>query len=224
MMCDDKLSIAPTSEFVNLALKDVDSLATLDCDIHLKYDVNEIMAMLKTPVKMDTIMTPDSRLVLVEGPPGIGKSTLCWELCRKWDTMKSLQCFKIVLQLKLREARVQNATSLHEIFYHDDKRLCDSVVEEAYGCEGEGILMIFDGFDEMPAQDESSLIMKLTSGKCLPRATRLITSRPSALHYKKLFRQKHVRVEILGFTDENKLAFAQSAFKSQPHLLSHFKT
>ena len=31
---------------------------------------------------LDSIVTPDSRFVLVEGA-GMGKSTLCWELCRK---------------------------------------------------------------------------------------------------------------------------------------------
>ena len=32
--------------------------------------------------------TPNARpvrFVLVEGPPGIGKSTFAWELCRRWD-------------------------------------------------------------------------------------------------------------------------------------------
>ena len=72
--------------------------------------------MSKIPIAMDNIVTPDSHFVLAEGPPGIGKSTLCWELCRQWDTLKSLQDYKIVLQLKLRERRVQNASSLQEIY------------------------------------------------------------------------------------------------------------
>ena len=83
-------------------------------------------------------MTPDSQFVLVEGPPGIGKSTLCWELCRQWKTLPSLQHYKIVLQLKLRERRVQNATELKDIFLHRDKKLCESIVDEVLECEGEG--------------------------------------------------------------------------------------
>ena len=52
---------------------------------------------------------------------------------------------------------------------------------------GEGVLLILDGFDEMPSSvvsNEHSLIMRLIRGQCLPRATRLVTSRPSALHHK----------------------------------------
>ena len=82
--------------------------------------MDEIVAF-KTPLEMDALVTPDSQFVLVEGPPGIGKSTLCWELCRQWDTLPSLQHYKIVLQLKLRERRVQNATKLNEIFLHRDE-------------------------------------------------------------------------------------------------------
>ena len=224
MMRDDKLSIAPTSEFITLELRDMDKSEPLEC--LKKYDEfsnhREGMPNLKAPLKMDDLLMADSQFVLVEGPPGIGKSTLCWELCRNWDTTKSLEGFQIVLHLKLRETRVQNATSLQEVFYHEDRRLCDSVVAEAYRCEGEGILMIFDGFDEMPARDDSSLIMRLISGRCLPKATCFVTSRPSTLHCE-IIRKKNVRVEILGFTNKSKLQYAQSAFKSDPNLFSHFE-
>ncbi len=122
---DDKLSIAPCSQFINLALikkrgvKDAFSRSTF------YGGVDEIVAS-KTPLEIDALVTPDSRFVLVEGPPGIGKSTLCWELCRNWDSFKSLQNYKIVL---LRERCVQIATKLNEIFFHRDEELCRSVGE-----------------------------------------------------------------------------------------------
>ena len=95
-------------------------------------------------------MTTEFSFILVEGPPGMGKSTLCWELSRQWDAFDSLRDFKLVLQLKLREKRVQEASSLSELFYHSDKELSKAVVEELSRCEGEGLLLILDGFDEMP--------------------------------------------------------------------------
>ena len=61
-------------------------------------------------------------------------------------------------------------------------------------------------------------------GEYLPKATRLVTSRPSALHNKdKHFPREHKHVEILGFTDERKVKFAESAFKSEPAVAEHFK-
>ncbi len=90
--------------------------------------------------------------MLLEGPPGVGKSTLCCELCRKWKSFKSLQKYEIVLLLKLRERCVQNSTSLEDIFYHEDKKLCKKVVAEVRKREGEGILLVIDGFDEIPPE------------------------------------------------------------------------
>ena len=43
------------------------------------------------------------RFILVEGPPGIGKSTFAWEVCRRWDEIESLTDYHTVLLLKLRE-------------------------------------------------------------------------------------------------------------------------
>ena len=226
-MRDDKLSIAPCSQFINLALVKQDDQINSFTKSTLHGGVDEINKS-KIPVGMDAIVTSDSQFVLVEGPPGIGKSTLCWELCRQWDTLKALQDYKIVLQLKLRERRVQNARSLQEIFYHDDKELSQSVVKEVFNREGEGVLLIFDGFDEMPTsivQDKDSLLMALISCTSLPRATRLVTSRPSALHHKEeCFPRKFRHIEILGFTsDESKVRYAMLAFESEPEVLASFK-
>ena len=226
-MRDDKLSIAPCSQFINLALVKQDDQIDSFTKSTLHGGADEINKS-KIPVGMDAIVTSDSQFVLVEGPPGMGKSTLCWELCRQWDTLKSLKDYKIVLQLKLRERRVQNASSLQEIFYYRDKKISQSVVDEAHRCEGEGVLLIFDGFDEMPTsivQDKDGLLMELISGTSLPRATRLVTSRPSALHHKEeCFPQEYRHIEILGFTsDETKIRYAELAFKSEPKVLASFK-
>ena len=226
-MRDDKLSIAPCSQFINLALVKKDEQINSFTKTTLHGGVDEINKS-KIPLGIDAIVTLDSQFVLAEGPPGIGKSTLCWELCRRWDTLKSLKDYKIVLQLKLRERRVQNASSLQEIFYNRDNELSQNVVKEVSRCEGEGVLLIFDGFDEMPTsivKDKDSLLMELISGTSLPRATRLVTSRPSALHHKEeCFPREYRHIEILGFTsDESKVKYAELAFKSEPEVLASFK-
>ena len=219
---DDKLSIAPCSEFINLALVKKERTIHEDDTASLHDGVDEIRET-KTPLELDDIVPSGTRFALVEGPPGIGKSTLAWELCRKWDTLTSLKHYKMVLQLKLREGRVQNATSLEDLIYHEDKRFQRKVVSEVRKCEGEGVLFILDGFDEMPSvvHNEERLIMRLISGSCLPKATLLVTSRPSVHH--KFFPQGFRHVEILGFTDECRKRFVEVAFESEPNILAHFK-
>lgn len=220
---DDALPLVPCDEFINLdktGLKKEDS-ELIRASFH--GGVDEIRGC-KIRIDIDSILTPESNCVLVEGPAGIGKSTLCQKLCREWDTLKSLQGYKIVLQLKLRDSHVQNASSLEEIFYHDDKNLQQSVVAEVFECNGEGVLLILDGFDELPGSvvsSQNSMIMRLINGVCILGARRLITSRPSALHH---FLQQKRHVEILGFTDEYKKQYAEKVFMLEPDLITHFKS
>ena len=48
----------------------------------LQGDIDQILQD-KEPIEMDDILRADDevRLVVVEGAPGVGKSTLAWELC-----------------------------------------------------------------------------------------------------------------------------------------------
>ena len=215
---DDKLSsIDLCSEFIDLTLVEGSKAMNSMSQPHTHVKVLHI----------DEIVVPDSQCILVQGPSGIGKSTLCGELCRQWDTLKSLQWFKLVLQLKLRDQYIQETTSLNEIFYHRDAQLCQSVVSEVFECEGEGVLLVFDGFDELPASiinDSRNVIMELISGTCLPNATRLVTSRPSGLHHiQRCFPQQYRSIQIQGFSDESIQHFAAVVFQSEPEHLHHFR-
>ena len=220
---DDKLGIAPSSEFINLALVRHDGSTYR----HGASFSGSTEGVSEESLGLDSIVTPDSRFVLVEGDAGIGKSTLCWELCRKWDDLKSLQHYKIVLLQKLREIRLQKATTLNEIFHHDNPALSKGVVDEMYRCEGEGVLLVLDGFDEMPDQliRDESLIMRVISGACLPKATRLVTSRPSAIGHCKghVFPQVYRHIRTRGFTDKSIEQFAEKAFARNREVFEHFK-
>ena len=168
---------------------------------------------------MDDILKADDkvRLVVVEGAPGIGKSTLAWELCRQWPTLESLKRFSLVVLLRLREEGVQSATDISDLFpCGDDPDLSSLVAQKVRGENGNGVLFVFDGFDEFPSElRKKSLVMDIISGaKYLPKATVLVTSRPSASAQLQALLQTRIgkHIEVVGFSEKEIFEFAQSVF------------
>ena len=151
----DKFPITTSKEFIKLHLVEKDEKSQAEADMltcfRLIGDIDRFLQD-KEPIEMDDILKADDkvRLVVVEGAPGIGKSTLAWELCRQWPTPESLKRFSLVVLLRLREEGVQSATDISDLFYHRDKQLSRHVGEEVEKRDGEGVLFVFDGFDEFP--------------------------------------------------------------------------
>ena len=207
-------------KFIKLALvkKEKESRAQAEKSINLTLqgDIDQILQD-KELIKMDDILKVDDkvRLVVVEGAPGIGKSTLAWELCRQWPTLESLKRFSLVVLLRLQEEGVQSATDISDLFpCGDDPGLSSLVAQEVRAVNGEGVLFVFDGFDEFPSElREKSLVMDIISGsKYLPKATVLVTSRPSASAQLQERLQTGIgkHIEVVGFSEKESLEFARS--------------
>ena len=163
------------------------------------------------------------RLVLMEGAPGIGKSTLAWELCRKWEELSCMQQYSLVVLLRLREEKVQQISEVSHLFISYESKHKKSLVEEVSESQGSGVLFILDGFDELPKTfQKESLLLDLIRGDVLPESTVLVTSRPTATAELLSYSPKHI--EILGFTQESVKAYAFSTFSSvgKPEKLKKF--
>ena len=206
--------------FIKLALVKKEKVSRTQADnftrLTLRGDIDQILG-LKEPIEMDDILKADDkvRLVVVEGAPGIGKSTLAWELCRQWPTLESLKRFSLVVLLRLREEGVQSATDISDLFpCGDDPGLSSLVAQEVKRENGNGVLFVFDGFDEFPSElQKKSLVMDIISGsKYLPKATVLVTSRPSASAQLQALLQTGIgkHIEVVGFSEKEILEFAHS--------------
>ena len=59
----------------------------------------------KTPIKFEEIgklsISHKQKLILIEGAPGVGKTTFSWEFCRKWGRGEILQDHSLLLLLPL---------------------------------------------------------------------------------------------------------------------------
>ena len=162
-----------------------------------------------------------SCFILIEGPPGIGKSVLLTEISHRWAKRQLLQAHKLVLLLCLRDPMVQQAKSLDDLlhlYYKGDRRAsqivsasCDQLLDNG----GKELTLLLDGFDELPeCLQNSSLIADIIKRRVLPQCGLVLSSRP---HSSKRFHNKATLiVEILGFTEEERKKCIEQAFQGTP--------
>ena len=166
------------------------------------------------------------RFLLVEGPPGIGKSTFAWELCRRWDEIESLRDYHTVVLLKLREKWVLNATSLSDLFrYPSNPDFSKNIAEELVATQGKHLLLVLDGFDEVSHSfHKDSVIKSILCKQLLPECTIILTTRPSAKATLRSVCQPQVdkHVEIIGFTEEERVRYITEVFSKEPELQANF--
>ena len=172
--------------------------------------------------------TPEEggRFILVEGPPGIGKSTFAWEVCRRWDEIESLRDYHTVVLLKFREKWVLNATSLSDLLrYPSHPDFSKSIAEELVNVQGRNLLLILDGFDEVSHSfHRNSVIKSILCRELLPECTIILTTRPVAKAALESICQPRVdkHVEIIGFTEEVRVRYITEVFSKEPELQVNF--
>ena len=157
--------------------------------------------------------------IIVEGIPGVGKSTLAWQLGRRWGRKEILQHFQLVIVQRLRDERVQKAHTMSELFHHPDPDIQQSVIKWMSTTLGENVLLILDGYDELSSDlqvGDGSIFARIIKGKELPKLTVLVTSRPSAnrnLYQLCRPRSKCQYIEVVGFGKKEIREYIEHAFK-----------
>ena len=181
----------------------------------------------KCPIDMNAIAAnlPEEALekvILVEGAPGVGKSTFAWEFCRRWERGEIAQQYDLVLLLRFRDDRISKAKCLKDLIHHHSENVCEAVVSELEFCLGVNVLLILEGYDELPneCRHRPSVFLELINGQILPLATVLITSRPWATcDVRKKFEHRIFQhIEVLGFTKEQITEYIRSALSEEEAL------
>ena len=157
--------------------------------------------------------------LLIEGAPGIGKSTFAWEVCQKWGQHQLFNEYSLVVLLKCRDKVVQEAKCVSDLFYHPHPKLQSEIVDDIVLSGGHGLLLILEGFDEAPASKRTmdSIFVRLFMGLELPKATVILTTRPSASAELRQFCNSvnSRRIEIVGFGKKKIDEYIQCAFSDE---------
>ena len=154
----------------------------------------------KVPITLEQICEKtEQKKILIEGAPGCGKSTLSLHICHEWVAGRLLKEYSQVILMKLREELVQNAKSIADLLPKRDGTMGQNAEKEITARDGEGVLFIFDGWDELPEKAPGhSIIRDILDCKQLHKSSVVITSRP--ISSIKLHELVKIRIEILGFT------------------------
>ena len=159
------------------------------------------------------------KIVIVQGVPGIGKSTFAWKFCRKWAKGTIYQQYKMVVLLRMRDTRVREAVSLSDLLFSESQEQSKAVAEEIIACGGKGVLFILEGIDELPRScfAENKPLLNLIEGISLPEVTLIVTTRPWAVQnlIETCGDQISRIIEILGFTKEDILRYVSHAFNNE---------
>ena len=174
---------------------------------HLLFNYREYTTTTTIPFNALTKIfddTESSSVILIQGSPGCGKTTLANKICIEWAKGHLVQHYILVILLKLRDPRVSDIECIDEVISCSigDSSFASEVVRDIKFIDGENILLMLEGWDELPEdKQQKSFFTNMISGKVLKKGNVLITSRPSSIgSIQKRFITRHIA--ILGFTED----------------------
>lgn len=125
--------------------------------------------------------------VLIDGAPGVGKTTLTWKASQEWARGKLFKQHKLVIRISLRELP-DNPESIWQILPNvGSKQLRKAVEESLLDANGKETLFILDGWDELSVNQrkKGSILYKLIRGDLLSHY------HLSPIHFKMVTASRH---------------------------------
>ena len=163
---------------------------------------------------------PEPRTVLIEGKPGMGKTTYCNKVAYDWATKKSeagdyFPEVKVLLLL-----RCHDIDADHNVWEAIDDQLLDREIQEKERANfvefirhnQSKVLLVLDGLDELPAS-KLEYFSEIIQGRMLSPCRLVVTARHEAgIQVRKFC---NTLLEIEGFTVGDAMDFISKFFKEK---------
>ena len=160
----------------------------------------------KIPLKYEDILNfqprgdGSRRRVLIEGVPGCGKTTLIKRICHDWARGSFAEDSKAVIQVVLRGLPKRDDLTIEDMVLTSvrDRKEAADLAQCVRDCQGDGVVFVLDGFDEISEEiRQSSIVRDMLEGCVAPKASFIITSRP--ISAQSLYQVVDRRIEVTGF-------------------------
>ncbi|XP_053126385.1 protein NLRC5 isoform X2 [Hemicordylus capensis] len=193
----------------------------------------------------ESVHTDATKVVLLLGKPGMGKTRLMHKICQQWAE-GNLQQFQLIFFFEFRQLNlISRRLTLRELcfdFFHRPEDCPDAVFEHLLE-NAQHMLLIFDGLDEFVGNIQplvssnvfpnclsplsiSELFASLCHGKLLCGCTVLVTTRPKMLPAP-LLKTITLLAEIWGFDREKVEEYAGYFFHQhslKQRAIAHLKS
>lgn len=186
--------------FSKKRLSTVDHCYVYESDNITAYKKEIELVDILAPVPSENDEPPKPPKVLLDGAPGVGKTTLTIKACTDWAKGLLFHEYELVILVSLR-AKYQSQELKH-LFpeFCDQSKVIDYCVRNS----GKNVALIFDGYDELSYEERecNSIFLDIIHGDVLPKCAVLVTSRPYASGYLHQLESINCHAEIVGFKKE----------------------
>ena len=163
----------------------------------------------------------EPRVVLIEGKPGMGKTTYCKKVVFDWATGKHAtgNCFTkfvIVLLIKCRDVEsdlweaIEDQLLPREVGEDERERFFDFIRHNQ-----SNVLVVLDGLDEV-SEKKLPMFSEIIQGRVLPNCPLVATARHEA--GVKVRKYCDTLLEVEGFTKEDVETFIRNYFRAKQNL------
>ena len=178
-------------------------------------------------LQMHSRFSTASNFILIEGAPGIGKTILSKEIAFQWANKNLLTDKMMLFLIFLRDPELKNIASLKDFIAYNlgaskESKSVQLVTEYLEENSGSCLTIVFDGYDEISDEiRHKSFVTKVINRKILKLCGLVITSRPTASM--DLRKDCDCRIEILGFTEEDRIEYIKQCFRGEDDKCTQLK-